>query len=113
MSDPVWPSFTFTVDLSIVAALHGPNTNQSSVNALHPDQHQDSADNGRVEESVRRDSLSTWIPNLLHAGNRNLKHGDSFTVTGLKAMHMRDTYGIGFAPADRAVLTVVANASPA
>ena len=112
MSDPVWPSYTFTVDLSLVGQLHGPNTNQSTVNALHPDQHQDSADRGRAEEAVRRDSLSTWIPNLLIAGNRALKHGDSFTVTGQKGMHMRDTYGIGFAPADRAVLSVVVNPSP-
>lgn len=36
-----------------------------------------------------------------------LKHGDTFTAYGQKARYLRDTYGIGYAPSDRAILTVV------
>jgi hypothetical protein len=110
MSDPVWPSFTFTVDLSLFATEQiGPNTNSADVDVLHADQYQSSPDQGRTETSNRQNTRSTWLPNLLAGLNRQLKHGDSFIVTGEKALYIRDTYGKGFAPADRAYLDVTVN----
>ena len=107
MSDPVHPSITFTVDLSLKGAeLIGPNTNSVSTSILHPDQYQLSSDNGRTEAGNRATSRSSWLPGQLVGENRKLKDGDTFTKTGLKAIYIRDLYAVGFAPSDRAWLTI-------
>lgn len=107
MVDP-YPTITFQVNLSLkTTEAIGPNTNVISPTLLHPDQHQDSPDAGRVETSNRTSTLSTWLPGLLAGENAGLKDGDQFTLYGQKATYMRDNYAIGFAPAERAWLDVV------
>ncbi len=107
MSDVVHPSFTFTVNLELLNEEQiGPNTNAISTGILHPSRHQDDQDNALVEKSNFKNTRSTWIPGKLAGENRVLKHGDTFTLTGQKALYIRDLYGIGFAPADRAFLEV-------
>jgi hypothetical protein len=106
----VMTSINFQVDLSIASnETVGPVTNSRNVGMLHPDMHQSSPDNGVVEKArrVTNQTAVTWIPGLLGASNRELKHGDTFTEYGLKAIYLRDMYGIGYAPADRAVLKIV------
>lgn len=102
------PAITFTVDLSILASeAFGPDTNQTDTGVLQPDQYGTSPDTGRTQFSNRRSTRSSWTPTLT-LGNRVWKHGDSFTEYGLQAVYLRDMYGVGYAPADRAILTITA-----
>ena len=48
------------------------------------------------------------MPDVSVGTNRILRHGDTFTEFGVKAIYLRDTYGIGFATdPSRAVLEIV------
>jgi hypothetical protein len=38
---------------------------------------------------------STWTPGLLGGENLKLKHGDQFTVKGLKALYLKNLYVTG------------------
>jgi len=107
MSDPAHPSITFRVNLALSSSeTIGPSTNSDNPSMLHPTQHQNSPDNGRVEESNLKNTRVTWLPSQL-LNNRQLKHGDEFTVSGLKALYIRDMYASGYAPSDRAFLEVI------
>jgi hypothetical protein len=106
MADVAHPSFTFLVNLELLSTEQiGPSTNAINPAMLHPTRHQDDQDNAVVEKSNFRTTRSTWNPGILGL-NRVLKHGDTFTVTGQKAIYLRDMYAVGFAPADRAVLEI-------
>ena len=107
MNDVAHPTFTFTVNLELLKNEQmGPNTNVLTTGVLHPTRHQDDQDNARFEQSNFKNTRSTWIPGKLVGENRQLKHGDVFTQSGQKGLYTRNTYGIGFAPADRAFLEV-------
>jgi len=107
MADP-HPTITFRVNLELTDSEQvGANTNARDVSILHPDLHQTSADQGRLDKSNRVNTRSTWNPGLLAGKNRALKDGEEFTVFGLQALYLRDTYAVGFAPADRAVLEII------
>lgn len=56
----------------------------------------------RSEADNYQETRSTFIPNSLR-NNRALKHGDTFSATGLEAVYLRDNYTTG----DYACLTVV------
>jgi len=70
-------------------------------------QHQTSPDRGRTDRANFPNTMSTWIPGLTAGENRQLKETGQFTVSGQRASYIRDTYGIGFAPCEQAVLSVV------
>ena len=61
-----------------------------------------SASTLRAEADNFRTTRSTWFPNDL-LNNRELKHGDQFTATGLDAVYLRDNFTSG----DHAFLNVV------
>lgn len=106
MADVSHPSFTFTVNLELFGTEQiGPNTNSVNPTMLHPSRYQSDQDNAQTEQSNFKNTRSTWNPGYILA-NRVLKHGDTFTVTGQKGLYLRDMYGIGYAPADRACLEV-------
>lgn len=101
------PTYTFRVNLLLLSnEAVGPNTNSLSTGVLSPDQYQTSPDYGRIENSNRVNTLSSWFPDLLR-GNRQLKHGDTFEESGLKALYLRNMYTTGYAPADRAFLEII------
>lgn len=101
------PTYTFRVNLSLLSnEAFGPITNSHNVGMLSPDQHQDSPDRGRVENANRKNTLSTWLPDILR-NNYKLKHGDEFTISGMRALYIRNTYCVGYAPSDRAFLELV------
>lgn len=109
-------SITFRVNLELLRdEAVGSKLNQRDVGMLHPDQHQTSPDNGRAETSNRKNTRSTWIPGQLVGENRPLKHGDTFTAYGERAIYIRDQYAVGWTPqgmqqlppADRRFLEVV------
>lgn len=107
MPTPV-PTIVFEVDLELLSTeAIGPKTNLVNPHMLHPTTHQDSPDNGLVEKSNFKNTRSTWNPSFLSAENRALKHGDQFTEYGQKAIYLRDTYGQGYAPNDRACLKII------
>jgi len=109
MADVAHPSFTFTVNLELpLDEKIGPNTNEIVTGMLHPTRHQDDQDNAIAEQSNFKNTRSTWKPDLIGM-NYALKHGDTFTLTGAKGIYMKDMYGIGYAPADRACLEVTTN----
>lgn len=97
MTDLV-PTITFTVNLTpLINEDFGPITNHTSVGMSSPD-----ATNLPTAASRR----SGFLPSL-QLGNRIVHDGDTIVEYGQKAMYLRNTYGIGYAPADRAYLTVV------
>jgi hypothetical protein len=114
----IMASITFQVDLSLpLSEAVGPLTNQSMQGTLHPDkfvnpEHQTLA---ATLLANRPSTRSVWIqtgagvPSQLGAtiGRRGLLHGDTFTLTGTQALYVRDMYAVGYAPYDRAVLTIV------
>jgi hypothetical protein len=96
MSDPEHPVITFQVNLTPLSTEDvGPLTNLLNPHVLHPDRHQSDQDNAVAEFSNRENNRSTWLPGLLAGENRALKHGDQFTVNGLKALYIKDTYTSG------------------
>lgn len=106
MANPT-PAITFRVNLSLHSSeVIGPLGNEKNTAMLHPDRH-DSAD--RAVESIanRANHLSTYAPTVNVMPNQKWVHGDEFTEYGQKAVYLRSMYGIGYAPADRAFLTVV------
>ena len=107
MANPV-PTIVFQVNLALLNNESiGPVTNSVTTGVLSPDQYQVSPDNGVVENANRKSTRSSWLPSLQMAPNVDLHDGDRFTEYGQRAVYLRDTYGIGYAPADRAYLTVV------
>lgn len=96
MSNPT-PAITFSVDLTPTYNITvGPITNEITTALLPP---------GDVDN--RANVVSTWLPTLQIDPNFQLKHGDTFTAYGQKAVYLRSMYAVGYAPAERAYLTVV------
>lgn len=114
----MYPTITFQVDLGVPKTeAIGPATNQSEDKMLHPDRHDNSQDRAITNIANRSSEKITWLSGLLGGSNRNLRHGDTFTVSGAKAEYIRKlfvapagdgvaTSSTGEAPADRAILTV-------
>jgi hypothetical protein len=55
-----------------------------------------------AEADNLRTTRSTWFPDIQN-DNRQLKHGDQFTVTGKRAMHLKNNFTTG----DDALLKVI------
>lgn len=101
MSNP-HPTITFQVNLEIQDRENiGPNTNLVSPHLLNPMRYQSDQDNAVTEQSNLRNTRSIWLPGLLGGENISgitsnfLGHGDKFTVYGLKAQYIKDTYTSG------------------
>jgi hypothetical protein len=107
MAQPAHPVITFQVNLEVNdTEAVGPNTNLVNPHILHPMRHQDDQDNAITEKNNIRNTRGLWLPGLLAGENlagsmgvtniRNrLGHGDRFTVKGLKAIYIKDTYTSG------------------
>lgn len=105
MAEPSHPVITFQVNLELNSTEGiGPNTNLVNPHILHPDRHQNDQDNAISEKSNRSSTRSLFLPGLLVGENRagntgiggtRLQHGDRFTVKGLKALYIKDTYTNG------------------
>lgn len=94
------PAISFEVDLTLLRNEKvGPLTTEGQVNMEVSDL--------AANRTTRRDQLSTYLPTLNVGGNRILKHGDTFTEYGMKAVYLRDMYGVGYAPTERAYLKIV------
>jgi hypothetical protein len=100
------PAITFSVDLTPLSnEAIGPNTSATTTAVLSPDMYQ-GADNGTAARANRKNLVSTLLPSLQVSPDRVLKHGDTFTEYGTKAVYLRKMYAVGYAPAERAYLTV-------
>ena len=97
MSEPAHPSISFRVNLELHRTeAVGPKTNLVNPHILHPSAHQDSPDIGRAEQNNFKLTRSVWLESSVAGGRiRNLKHGDEFTVNGMKALYLRDHYVAG------------------
>lgn len=88
------PAITFSVDLTpFMNETMGPVTSEVSVGIP-------------VLDTNTNNLRSSYFPSLTVSPNHVLKHGDTFTEYGQKAVYLRDMYAVGYAPADRAYLTV-------
>lgn len=125
------PSITFQVNLELNRnESFGPKTNSSDVAPLHPDRHttfiddqqaviQPDRKNHRVALVGANKSTATSRPlyfqNPAASNGMMLRHGDTFTVTGSKAMELRKLYVAGSwndnAPQGGALLTITAASS--
>ena len=93
MSNPT-PAITFTVDLTpLMNETMGPTTHEMSFAVP-------------VLDSNGKNVRSSFLPSLTLGPNRVVKHGDSFTEYGQKAIYLRNMYAVGYAPAERAYLTI-------
>ena len=103
------PAITFEANLELLSnEAIGPNTSQVETHVLHPDMHDESPDRGNTNRANHKNNRSTYTVSLNAGGGvRVLKHGDQFVEYGQKAIYLRDHYGVGYAPADRAILTIV------
>lgn len=90
------PEITFTVNLAPTMNLTvGPLTNEKTVGVLPG------------SDSNQSNVVSALLPTLQISPDYQLKHGDTFTAYGQKAIYLRNMYAVGYAPADRAYLEVV------
>ena len=94
--------------------LVGPNTSQQTVFVLQPDQYQDSPDRGWDEfaNRVTNQTKVTWISGYMGGQNRELRNGDTFTVTDpFEITYLFNMYGINntnvTVPADRQILEII------
>lgn len=106
---PAHPSITFEVDLELnMTEAIGPHTNLVNPHILHPDRHQNDQDNAVTEKDNRKNNRSAYIgvdsvtlgtlsSGLLELEHRQLKHGDQFTLKGLKALEIRDKFALDYA----------------
>jgi len=102
-----YPTITFSVNLApLTNEAIGPTTNSTSTGVLSPDMYQ-GADQGRVENSNRASLVSTLLATLGVSPDKVSKDGDTFVEYGQKAVYLRKMYAVGYAPDDRAYLTVV------
>jgi len=107
MSDPQHPIITFQVNLEIQSEEEvGPNTNLVNPHMLNPFRYQSDQDNAVDEQSNLKNTRGLWLPGLLAGENMAgtmgvtnkrdlLHHGDQFTLSGQKAMYVKDTYTNG------------------
>ncbi len=92
-SQPSYPVITFQVDLSTV----------DQYSWLTPDQYQNSADLGREYTANQANTRSTFLPGLMVGENRDLTHGQQFTLYGAKAQYYRAEIAKGNFP----ILTII------
>lgn len=88
------PIYTFTVNLDrLKDEKFGPNTNQKSVNLLHPDMSNQSPDYGRTllgrTEGVAKHS---WLPGFLVGQNIDINDDGTITAYGQQAVYLKKTY---------------------
>jgi len=107
MNAPAHPTINFEVNLTLHSTeAFGPKTNLVNPHMLHPMRYQSDQDNAVAEQGNIVNTISSWLPGQL-GENIKLKHGERFTLNGLKAIYVRDNYAEGYAPADRAWLKIV------
>lgn len=87
------PIYTFKVNLDRLSSEKvGPNTNQQSVNLLHPSLHQTSPDRGRTEAAQHAKSNIAWIPSLFPGVNFDINDDGTITAYGQQAVYLKKTY---------------------
>lgn len=82
-SQPSYPVITFRVNLDLSVKQNEPYRINLEGNEIS------------TEASNIKNTRSIFLPGLLGAENRALKHGDTFTVKGLKAQYLKNTYVTG------------------
>ena len=90
----LWPTYTFRVNLPVLHRYDWSHPNRTSL----------SGNETVTEEDNLPSTHSTWVPSMF-TGVDNIahKHGDTFTVSGLKAVYLKKTYCTG-TPEDILVL---------
>ena len=107
MAEPAHPVITFGVNLELNSTeTIGPNTNMVNPHILHPMRHQTDQDDAVSGRDNLKNDRGLWLPGLLggenlagsmgETNNKSLLgHGDTFTVKGLKAVYLKNTYTNG------------------
>jgi len=104
MANPT-PALTFRVNLTLHRTeAFGPAGGSTGV--LHPDRHVSDQDAAVESIANRATQLHGYLPSVT-LGSHKLVHGQEFTAYGQKAVYLRETYAVGYAPADRAYLEII------
>jgi hypothetical protein len=104
------PTITFRVNLSLSSGESlGTNTDARVQSVLHPDRYTgaDLQDEAVANIAHRAGDRIAYLPGRTAAANLYKKHGDVFVEQGEDAVYRRNTYGIGFADPQNALLEVV------
>jgi len=102
------PAITFQVSLDMFTTeVIGPLTSPRTYANISPDSFQTNSDTAVSEQNNRKYTRSTFFPGNLAGENRVLKHGDTFTEYGQKAIYIRDRYAVGYALPHESYLTIV------
>lgn len=87
------PIYTFKVNLDRLRnEVVGPNTNQKSVNLLHPDMHQTSPDRAQSQMAQHQKSNIAWLPSLFPGTNFDINDDGTITAYGQQAAYLKQTY---------------------
>ena len=109
------PTIVFKINLTVAQEeVFGPlpasgNANfggQVNVAMLNPMRYSKFQDQAIANIAQLANLRSTWIPDL-DLNNKDNINGTQFTVQGADALYLRNTYGIGYATGDNAILTIV------
>ena len=76
-----------------------------TLNYLHPDRHQTDQSLAVTQTAQHNTLRSTWLSGLLAGENVVLNNDDTFTVTGQKAVYLKDNFTSGA----NAFLEIVSN----
>ncbi len=101
MAQPKTPIITFKVALQ-----------PDLISQLHPDRHQTDQDIAQAQAAHRASLRNTYIPGLLRGENIEMKHDGTFTLYGMKAAYVKETYATN-RPGQPAILVVVSETSAA
>jgi hypothetical protein len=97
MANPV-PTITFQVDLTLLVNENfKTKTSESLVGQSSPDV-------ANLAQAPK--NLSTFLPGV-NLNNKASHHGDTFVKYGKEAIYLKNTYGQGYAPAERAYLKII------
>lgn len=88
MADPATPVITFVVDLTTLN-LQG---------HLSPNSYQSDKTLGHQNDATQATNRVTYFPGLLVGENRELKHGQTFQLAGMKADYYRQEIAKGNFP---------------
>lgn len=102
------PIYTFRVNLDRLRnEAVGPNTNQKSVNLLHPDMHTSSPDQGRTNAAQHQRSNIAVLPGLFPGVRFDINDDGTITAYGQQAVYLKTT----FADVENPLLTLT-NSAP-
>lgn len=101
------PTIVFQVTLPVLQEeVFGPMGNQTTVAMLNPYRFSESQNSAIASIAQLANLRVAYLPDM-NRDNKYAVNGTQFTLQGIDALYMRNTYGIGYAAPESAVLTII------